>query len=102
MKKQSVTNKIIMLTSIFILVISISFLIGRKPVHANQGIEYNKEFISIEIQNGDTLTSIAKTYSLQPNQIDAYIAEVKDINNLSNDNIHAGCYLLIPIYEIAQ
>jgi LysM repeat protein len=71
-------------------------------VHADKKIEYDKSFISIEVNDGDTLTSIAQDYAVSTTEYDAYISEVKNINNLENDTIHAGCYLLVPVYEAAE
>ena len=55
---------------------------------------------SICIQEGDTLTQIAKTYMTDDydNCYD-YIEEIKRINHISDgDLIHADCYLVVPCY----
>lgn len=93
-----VCNKYIMLTILtfsILLIFTISIL---NHVKADSFNDYNKKFISIEIHTGDTLTSIANEYS-QSFDYEEYINEVKSINNLKNDTIHSGCYLIIPIYE---
>ncbi|MDO5149632.1 MAG: LysM peptidoglycan-binding domain-containing protein [Oscillospiraceae bacterium] len=95
--KQVNNNDIMLITLLFILLFSI--MIGHRFVLANDNTTYEKTFISIEIQEGDTLTSIAHTYAKNAIAYNDYILEVKDINNLHNDTIHSGCYLLIPTYE---
>lgn len=101
MSSKKVANNSIMLTILVILVLILSFFIGSRIVHANESIEYNKSFISIEIEPGDTLNSIAQEHALT-SHYDEYISEVKKINNLETDTIHAGCYLMIPIYSAME
>ncbi|MCM1498633.1 MAG: LysM peptidoglycan-binding domain-containing protein [Clostridium sp.] len=71
-------------------------------VFADDAIEYDKSFITIEISEGDTLTSLAQEYAVSSNDYSDYIEEVKSINNLKSDTIHSGCYLLVPVYEVVQ
>lgn len=101
MSSRNVTNNTIMLTVLVILVLIFSFFIGARMVHANESIEYNKSFISIEIEQGDTLISIAQEHAVT-SHYDEYISEVKKINNLETDTIHSGCYLMIPIYSAIE
>ena len=96
--KNTVNNKYIMYTVFTFLLISILTVGVIRNVKADSQHNYNKSFISIEIKEGDTLTSIAKEYSIS-NNYDQYIDEVRSINNLRNDTIHTGCFLLIPVYN---
>lgn len=66
---------------------------------ARESSVYDKSFITIEIQSGDTLDSIAATYSRPEQKIQEYIEEVQSINNLKNTTIHSGCYIVIPVYH---
>lgn len=53
-----------------------------------------------KIQQGDTLEGIAKEYNTEHCFTNAeYISEIKRINSLYSDDIHAGCYLTIISYE---
>jgi cell division protein YceG involved in septum cleavage len=99
MFKKLVTSNNIMLIFFVVLVAVLSFLFGMRFVHADKKVEYEKSFISIEVNNGDTLTSIAQDYAVSAAEYDSYISEVKTINNLESDTIHAGCFLLVPVYE---
>lgn len=91
-----------MLTFGIILFLSFFIIGGMKLVQANESIQYEKSFITIQIERGDTLTSIAEEYALSEADYLKYIDEVKEINNLKDETIHAGCYLLVPIYSILQ
>ena len=59
-----------------------------------------KYYTSIEIEKGDTLWSIAESYITPeyPNT-QAYVEEIKEINNLGDDDIHSGQYLMIPYFS---
>lgn len=59
-----------------------------------------KYYTSIQIKQGDTLWSIATDYiSPEYDNIQTYIAEVKELNQLGHDDIHSGHYLMIPYYS---
>jgi len=61
---------------------------------------YNKYYVSIRVESGDTLWTIADEYidgfNLSKND---YIAEVCQINQISEDEIHAGDYIVVPYYS---
>ncbi len=58
-----------------------------------------KYYTSIPIGKGDTLWSIA-VENITPEYagIEEYIQEIRSLNHLSDDGIHAGRYLMIPRY----
>ena len=59
-----------------------------------------KYFRSIEVQEGDTLWSIAEEYMTEEySSVSDYIDDVKEINGFSQDTIYAGYYLVVPFYE---
>lgn len=61
---------------------------------------YNKYYVSIRIESGDTLWSIADEYVEEFNlSKEAYIAEVCQINGISENNIQAGDHIVIPYYS---
>ena len=63
--------------------------------------EYYKYFKSIEIEEGDTLWSIAEEYMTTEHygSVNEYIKEIKDTNGLSSDTIKAGQNLIITYYS---
>ena len=60
-----------------------------------------KYFKSISVANNDTLWSIAEQYmdTEHYDSISDYIQEVKSMNDLVDDVIHYGDYLVIPYYD---
>lgn len=89
----------IMLTIVVVLIINIVFWGSMRYVRADEKEIYQKNFISVEIEYGDTLLLYAKQYAKCESDYDEYIEEVKSINHLKDDDINAGCYVLLPIYE---
>lgn len=78
-------------------ILSITAKGSEKPVQ--------KQFKSVQIEEGDTLWSIALEYNdvqLSKNSTSEYIDDVLHINNLvRDDKIVAGNYIIVPIY-VAQ
>lgn len=57
-------------------------------------------YASIQVENGDSLWSIASRYAHKsPMDIQGYVDELKRINQLNGDTIHAGHYLMIVYYQ---
>lgn len=100
-RKKLVNNNNIMLTTVIVILLGVLIFNQIHVVKADHHTHYTKTFTSIEIENGDTLTSIAEEYAISEADYESYIEEVKNINNLKSDNIHTGCYLMIPIYTIS-
>ena len=92
----------IMLISIFLIVFIISVFFHTQVVNARESVVYEKTFLTIEIEDGQTLTSIANTYAKPGQDMDEYISEVQSINNLNDTVIHTGCYLVVPTYQQCQ
>ena len=61
---------------------------------------FNKYYVSIRVESGDTLWDIADTYiegfNIEKND---YIEEVCQINGISADQIHTGDYIVVPYYS---
>lgn len=80
-------------------------LLGSSWSEAKQSsaaVEYPvyKYYTSIELEEGDTLWSIADTYATKGCQSkNDYIAEVKELNQIDENDIHSGQHLLIPYYS---
>lgn len=57
-------------------------------------------YTSIRIEEGDSLWSIASRYSAKsPMDMQEYISELKRMNQLTSDTIHAGHYLTVVYYK---
>ena len=54
----------------------------------------------VEIAEGDTLDSIARTYCSQSYDYASFKRDVVRVNQLKSENyIHSGAYLVVPVYE---
>ena len=59
-----------------------------------------KTCTSVEVQPGDTLWSIAETYYTDECiDLRTYIDEIKRTNNMYDDKIVSGNYLIVPYYK---
>lgn len=64
-----------------------------------EGLAVNKYYTSIEIQQGDSLWSVAGTYLENSRMTTSqYVKELKTINGLKEDTIHSGQYLTIMYF----
>lgn len=90
------------LTMLFLCVMILSCLFGKTLVIANakeSDTEYVRYYTEIEIQSGDTLWSIAKTYSEHSGmEIREYIRTIKQMNGMITDQIAAGDSLTIVYF----
>lgn len=103
-RKQStrINNNIIMLTVAIITILSISIIGRMSLVRADESVQYEKSFQAIEVQTGDTLSAIAHEYAPSEADYRDYIDEVIEINSLKDEQIHAGCYLMVPVYTVVS
>lgn len=88
---------------VFILICGIllgSGLLSSARSNASHRENLYKYYTSIEVSSGDTLWTIAERYA-DSERVDrtGYIQEIKEINHLQDDTIHAGDYLTISYYS---
>lgn len=58
--------------------------------------EAEKCYTSVELKDGDTLWTIAENYMDESYEsVEAYIEELKEINQLHTDELQKGCYLTV-------
>ena len=99
-KGLTLSSRTIALLSFVCLFVSI-LLFKFVDVNANKNPELSmkKQYVSIQIQQGDSLWSIADEY-MGPgyDNINDYIKEIKKINGLKSQTIHVGGYIVIPQY----
>ncbi|MBE5960498.1 MAG: LysM peptidoglycan-binding domain-containing protein [Lachnospiraceae bacterium] len=83
---------------LMILILVVTFL--PKKAYAENLQRGNKTVTSVQIESGNTLWSIAKEYYTEDcGSFNSYVEEIKRANGLDSDEIHAGCYLIVPYYE---
>ncbi len=96
-KVYKINSKKIVINILFLLVIFIIFnlltssILGKKEIKTTD----------IEIKSGDTLWGISKSICEKDSSlnIQEVIYDIKEINDLDNNNIVEGNVLYIPIYE---
>lgn len=87
-----------------ILIISVGIILGTGMMafadSKNKIPEQNKYYTSIQIQPGDTLWNIAKEYTLGTDiTVEEYIDEVCRINEINQDQICSGDYIVVSYYS---
>lgn len=94
-------KKLFVILTLAVLLISNFF--GNSIINAMADDEkhtYHTFYKSILIEEGDSLWSIAQEYNVKElHSTKEYIEELKRMNNLSRDTIHAGEYLTIAYYS---
>lgn len=90
-----------LLTTIFVL---LCMLIGSSMASSGQSKaaqnDSYKYYTSIEIERGDTLWNIAEEYMTpEYGSVQEYVDEIKAVNDLGDDEIHSGQYLMIPYFS---
>ncbi len=97
MRKSSIA---IIVSIITILFVGCIFVQAKTPVSEETvDLGRTKRFMSIEIEKGDSLWSIAEEYMTEEySSIYSYIDEVKEINGLKKDTLYEGYYLVVPVY----
>lgn len=84
-----------------IIAASISFLSFSTEANDMEHQPSYKYYKSIEISKGDTLWSIASANfdADHYKDVNAYVAEVKQLNALTSDNIVSGSHIIVPYYS---
>ena len=99
-RNKEIKRKILLLafSILFILILSFSAF-GMKANAASKDINHNyKYYKSITVKTNDSLWDYAYEYA-KDNDYKAYIKEVKNINNLTNNEIKQGMRLVLPYYS---
>lgn len=89
---------IISFLAVFLTILGVilgSNLLASSQSKASNEINTYKYYTSIEVQKGDTLWTIAEQYADDDADYASYIEEVKEMNQLTSDTIHAGEYLTV-------
>jgi len=82
----------------------ISIVLCFTAISAQAGIQEKKNVVSIydsiKVSQGETLEDLAEEYNTSGCYSNMeYIDEIKRINNMYSDTIHAGCYLTVISYK---
>jgi len=89
----------VLFCSIVAVIMICSVMFGAIHTQAAPAELTNKYYTSIQIESGDTLWAIANEYITDEyTDMNEYIREVCSINHISEDEIHAGQYIVVPYY----
>jgi hypothetical protein len=90
-------------TAVLLALLLFSIIFITKTVTAQRTVERRKQVISLEIQKGDTLWSIASAfYTNDYDDMNEYIEEIKDSNGMISDQINTGNFIIVPYYADAS
>lgn len=85
-----------------IIVIACCFFLGSRSnaESTEEAVEHILCYESVLIHKGDTLWSIAESRMEEPThaEIQEYVREIASINQITSSRIHAGKYIVLPIY----
>lgn len=79
-----------------------SVLFASNPVEASDGKKTIKSYICVEIQDGDSLWSIAQEYMTEEfASVDALLMQIEEANGLHKDTVlKPGNKIMVPRYEV--
>ena len=108
MKKNSRVNRqrnaaqkkiTVLFCSVVALITICSIMFGSINAQAAPAETSYKYYTSVQIESGDTLWAIAGEYITDEyTDMNEYMEEVCAINHISEDEIHAGQYIVVPYY----
>lgn len=85
---------LIFMVALFLVVL---FVLPERTAAAGNTTGGTYTITSVQIENGDSLWSIASQYYTEEfSSVENYITEIKRMNGLSSDLLYAGNYLLVP------
>lgn len=87
-KKIKETVRFFVLSAIIICFVCVLIIIGKSSVQAETSKSGEICYKSIQIEAGDTLSSIASEYGMS-------VEEIRNINNMENNRIYAGDMLIV-------
>lgn len=99
MKKQISIRKR-MLTGIVLAIMMLCVIFtGAQRIKASEINSRTEVYLSIRIESGDSLWSIAEEYHEEDGlSTSDYMGKLADLNHIKKDaSIHAGQYLLVPV-----
>ncbi len=91
-------KEVFIVCMLFLAVLFLCGMLVRADTAKEEGSGY-KYYTSVLVRSGDTLWDIASRYCGDSGRIREYMKELKQINHLSGDAIHAGRYLTVVYYS---
>ena len=95
---------ILFLTTLLLVFIFAWFLSSKTDISSVKASSLEnsyKYYTSVQVKQGDSLWSIANAYmTAECGDVSDYVDEIKELNHLNDDAIHAGEYILVPYYSL--
>ncbi len=87
--------------AVTLFVLFLTICLNKEPVEASDGIEYVKDYICIEVKDGDSLWSLAKEYKTEGfTSLERLVAEMEEVNGIQKDTLlKPGNKLMVPCYK---
>lgn len=102
-RRQILFRRCLLAAASILIMTFLSFALRGLTVRAKSGFGEQtlyKYYKNIEIQPNDTLWTLAQDhYCDQKQSIQEYIAEVQNINHLTDDHIVSGDHIVLPYYS---
>ncbi len=100
-RKAQLCTRLLLVAAAFVLALALFLLCGAR-LHAHQAQASSAavtetRYTAVYVQPGDTLWELADAY-MDESYADknAFIAEVKQINNITEASLQAGSYIIVP------
>lgn len=92
-------RRVVIFMIFFMFLMLCSLLFVYQTSKAKLPEENTRRVVSIKLEKGDTLWSLAKKYYTEDfKSLDAYINVLIRCNGLTTETIHEGRYLIVPYY----
>jgi len=89
-----------MLGVVALTVFALSMSAGKISAESDLSNHTYKYFTTVYVESGDSLWSIASEYATEEySDLNMYIDEVKQINNLKGIKLQHGSYICVPYYS---
>ena len=98
-RSRSLLYKKILSVLILTAFIIILFLIFHRPQAQGQAEARSVRYISVQVEEGDSLWSLAEAYKSPSDDIRRYIDNIRSVNGMHTDTLIASEYLIIPLYS---
>lgn len=99
LKKIPKFKRLLLLLGLYIFIILAVFLIFNLKNAEAAGPAVTCSYQRVLIKDGDSLWQMASEHAYPGQNIEDYITEIRTVNKLQTDTIHAGRYLLMPVYS---
>lgn len=95
---RSIVNKVLSVIVLALFLILVFMIFHATEARGQSGAQENVSYISVQIEEGDSLWAIASRYKAPSQSLNHYIDQIRKVNGLHTDTIIASQYLVIPLY----